>query len=158
MTRKNAERGASLLLAAALLAGCAHGSLRHVTLRAESLGAPGVTLARAIEGAQALGYTVIRVDGEHSRFEAEHGGFTLSSLFGSDSNCAMNVRSAPAAHPDSSTIVIEGNARNAGSLAGCRKDAQAVLRIATGAEKPPQRRRQPPFDPDQAMHGATFGY
>ncbi len=129
-----------------------------MTLEAGSLGAPGVALSRALEGAQALGYTVTRVDGEHSRFEAEHGGFTLSSLFGSDSNCAMSVRSARAARPDTSTVVVEGRARNAGSLAGCRKDAQVVLRIATGAEKPRQRRKQPPFDPEQALHGGAFGY
>jgi hypothetical protein len=98
------------------------------------------------------------VDGEHSHFEAEHGGFTLSSLFGSDSNCVMSVRATRADRPNASTIVIEGRARNAGSLVGCRKDAEEILRIATDAEKPPRRRKQPPFDPEEALHGGTFGY
>jgi hypothetical protein len=149
---------AALLLAATLLAGCAHGGASHVMLQAEGPGPPGVTLSRALEGAQSLNYTVTRVDGEHSRFDAEHGGFTLSSLFGSDSNCTMSVRATRAERPNTSTIVIEGRARNVGSLVGCRKDAQEILRIATDAEKPPKRRKQPPFDPEEALHGGTFGY
>jgi len=116
-------------------------------------------LARAIDGAQALGYTVTRVEGERSRFEAEHGGRSFASLFGSDSNCRVSVRTAPAPGMPAARIFVEGEAHDAGSFAGCRKDADAILAIATGDRKPPRRPppSQVPGNPDAALHGGTFG-
>ena len=145
-----------LILAAAWLAGCAHGGVTDVTLEAQSLGTPGVALSRALEGVEALGYTVTLVDGERSRFEAEHGGHSLASLFGSDSSCHVKVRTEAAARERTSRVTVESRPHDAGSIAGCRKDAQAILKAATG-EAPPERRR------DTAPAGplyprGTYGY
>jgi hypothetical protein len=91
-----------------------------------------------------MGYTVTAVDGERARFQAEHRGTTLASLFGSDSNCDLDVQAAPASRPDTAHLVITWRARNPGSLAGCRKDAEAILRAATGQELPLEKRPAPP--------------
>ncbi len=124
------------VLLVAALAGCAHGSVTSVQLEADSLGTPAAALTRALDGVQALGYTVTVVDGEGSRFEAEHGGRSLASLFGSDSSCRMRVRTEPAARVRTARVFVESDARDAGSIAGCRKDAQAIVNAATGEARP----------------------
>ena len=69
------------------------------------------------------------------------------------------MRTAPVPDAPAARIVVEGEAHDAGSFAGCRKDADAILAIAKGDRKPP--RRQPPSqvpdNPDAALHGGTFG-
>ena len=55
--------------------------------------------------------------------------------------------------------MINWQARNAGSLAGCKKDAESVLRYATGEQRPGVREPEPPppVDPQKVLHGGTYG-
>ncbi|MFQ5458599.1 MAG: hypothetical protein ACE5FC_09150 [Myxococcota bacterium] len=139
-------------------AACVHGTSAPVEIKTESLGKPGLVLARALTGVQALGYTVTVVESEATRFHATHGGSTFASLFGSDSNCEMDVRATPAAAPNASEITLTWRARNPGSLAGCRKDAEHVLRNATGRERPLAKKSAPAYvDPKKVLRGGTYG-
>ena len=140
------------------LAACIHGQSLPGEIRARSLGKPGLVLSRALTGVQALGYTVTSVEADALRFQATHGGGSFASLFGSDSNCEIEVRSKPADRPGTSEVVITWQARNAGSLAGCRKDAALILRNATGKEHPAAPRTAPPnVDPRKVLTGGTYG-
>ncbi|MDP3939388.1 MAG: hypothetical protein Q8R92_14810 [Deltaproteobacteria bacterium] len=142
-----------------LLAGCLHGKSLPVEVRAQSLGNPGLVLSRALTRVQVLGYTVDTIDAEGSRFSATHSGSSFASLFGSDSNCEIEVATTPAARPETSEVLINWQARNAGSLAGCRKDAESVLRYATGEQRPPilDPDPPPPIDPQKVLHGGIYG-
>jgi len=154
----NPRQAALLALLPALLAGSVHGTSLPVEVRSESLGNPGLVLSRALTRVQGMGYTVTTVDTEASRFHATHAGSSLASLFGSDSNCEIDVTTTPASRPQTSEIVINWQARNAGSLAGCRKDAESVLRYATGERRPPLIASEPPpIDPEKIIHGGIYG-
>jgi hypothetical protein len=108
---------------------------------------------------QALGYTVTIVDGERSRFEAEHGGRSLASLFGSDSSCRLRVQTEPSPRNRTSRVLVESDAHDAGSIAGCRKDAQAVVKAATGEAQPtPRRSPDESTPPDLPPPRGTWGY
>ena len=140
------------------LAACIHGQGLPGEIRARSLGKPGLVLSRALTGVQDLGYTVTSVKADALRFQAIHGGSTFASLFGSDSNCKIEVSSAPADIPGTSEVVITWQARNAGSLAGCRKDAERILRTATGKERLAAPKAPPPnVDPRKVLTGGTYG-
>lgn len=154
-----ARQPAALLLAGLLATACVHREMTGTPLEADSLGSPGRVLTRALSRVQALGYTLTEIDGENKRFTAEHSGTTFASFFGSDSNCALDVQTTPAARAHTSHIVVIWRARNVGSLAGCRKDAQATLRAGTGEEPVVERDRaqQPPLDPEEALKGGTYG-
>jgi hypothetical protein len=155
----NRDAGLALLLLAAALAGCAHGGVTRLRLEADSLGTPAAALTRALDGVQALDYTVTIMNGEGSRFEAEHGGRSLASLFGSDSSCRLRVQTEPAAREHASRVLVESEAHDAGSIAGCRKDAQAILKAAKGEGQP-----APRHSPDESTPPAsppprgTWGY
>jgi hypothetical protein len=152
-----AEWRPALLAVGFLAAACAHNDLGSAVLEADSLGAPGVVLSRALARIQRMGYTVTAVEGERSRFQAQHRGTTLASLLGSDSNCDLDVQAAPALRPNTAHFVITWRARNPGSLAGCRKDAEAILRAATDQERPRGKRpAQPPFGTDKEFGGGPF--
>lgn len=142
-----------------LLAGCLHGKSLPVEVRAQSLGSPGLVLSRALTRVQVMGYTVDRVDTEGSRFNASHSGSSFASLFGSDSNCTIEVATTPAMRPETSELLINWQARNTGSLAGCRKDAESVLRYATGEQRPPILDPDPPLpvDPQKVLRGGIYG-
>jgi hypothetical protein len=142
-----------LLIGGFLAAACVHNDLGGVALEADSLGRPGLVLSRALSRVQRMDYTVTALDSQRFRFRAEHHGTSLASLFGSDSNCALEVRTAPASRPDTSRIVITWRARNAGSLAGCRRDAEAILKAATGEERRVEEKKRAPLDPVEELHG-----
>ena len=158
-TRLAADGRFAGVLLAAVLAGCAHGGGTSLRFEAHSLGTPGAALTRALDGVQALGYTVTVVDGSGSRFEAEHGGHSLASLFGSDSNCRLRVHTEPASPQPSARVIVESDARDAGSIAGCRKDAQAIVKAATGEERVIPKHAPDAYNPSEPPppHG-TWGY
>lgn len=148
-----------IFLASGLVAGCAQVGGTSVRLEARSLGVPAAALTRALDGVQSLGYTVTVVDGDASRFEAEHGGHSFASLFGSDSNCRMRVSTEPAAREQTSRVLVEADAHDAGSIAGCRKDAQAILKAATGEAQPtPPRGPRESVPAEAAPPRGTWGY
>ena len=133
--------------------------MTHLRLEAESLGTPAAALTRALDGVQRLGYTVMVVDGQGSRFEAEHGGRSLASLFGSDSSCRLRVRTEPAAREHASRVLVESDAHDAGSIAGCRKDAQAILKAARGEGQPaPRHSPDESTPPGSPPPRGTWGY
>ena len=153
------RRLALIFLATGLVAGCAQAGGTSVRIEARSLGSPAAALTRALDGVQALGYTVTVVDGAASRFEAEHGGHSLASLFGSDSNCRVRVRTEPAARGQTSRVLVEADAHDAGSIAGCRKDAQEILNAATGETQPtPPRGSRESVPADAPPPRGTWGY
>ena len=147
------------MLLVAALAGCAHEGVTSLRLEAESLGTPAAALTRALDGVQALGYTVTVVDGEGSRFEADHGGRSLASLFGSDSSCRLRVRTEAGPQVRTARVLVESDAHDAGSIAGCRKDAQAIVKAATGEARPLPRHAPDAYNPAEPPppHG-TWGY
>ncbi|OGP83526.1 MAG: hypothetical protein A2Y95_12735 [Deltaproteobacteria bacterium RBG_13_65_10] len=104
-----------------------------ILMTGKSGGTPGLVLTRAMEGAQALGYTLLMVDDRTLFFVAQRQTSILASMLGSQSGgCKIAVGTDKDLETGATQVTLKGIAFTATSRALCEKDLNKVLAYARG--------------------------
>jgi hypothetical protein len=124
-----------------------------IRIEAQSSGTPGLVLVRAMDGAQALGYTVLSLRDRDLYFVAEKRPSFLGRAIGTQSGiCKIAVGTQKSAEDDSTRVFLKGRAQTSSARPRCRKDLEAILRYARGEvfrkpRLPAEERKQRRFTP-----------
>jgi hypothetical protein len=104
-----------------------------ILFTAQSSGTPGLVLTRAMDGAQALGYTLITVDDQSLYFVAEKHVSILASMLGSRTGgCKIAVGTEKDPDTKATKVTLKGVSATAAARPSCKKDLDKVLEYARG--------------------------
>ncbi len=104
-----------------------------ILLKGQSGGGPGLVLTRAMNGAQALGYTLVTVDDRSLYFVAEKRASILASMLGSRTGgCKIAVGADKDLDTRATKVTLKGIASTAATRAFCKRDLDKVLEYARG--------------------------
>jgi hypothetical protein len=123
------------------------------TLQGQSSGSPGTVLSRAMEGAAALDYTILRLDDQDLRFVAEKRPPLLRRLMDTGAGaCEVTVHAEPDITPKTTNLEVNSRAESGLARAACARDLDLLMKYARGEmgakpKEPARIQRRSPFTP-----------
>jgi hypothetical protein len=124
-----------------------------IRIEAVSGGTPGLVLVRAMDGAQALGYTLLSLHDRDLYFIAEKRPSLISRVIGTERGiCKIAVETQKDPDSDATQVTLKGRAQTSTARPQCRKDLEKIIRYARGEvfkkpKLPSQERQRGRFAP-----------
>jgi hypothetical protein len=122
-----------------------------IKVEGQSGGKPGLVLLRAMDGAQALGYTIVVLDERAFYFVAEKRPGLIGQVLGGIAGmCKIAVGTEADPDTGASVVKLKGRAQTPSVRASCERDLQKLLQYARGEvivkPKKPTRILEPEFN------------